>query len=146
MSKRINSRNKGASSEREFAGAIHDHLNVRLVRVLDQSRNGGFDLAPAPDQAGPEVDTLRGLAIECKRYQAIPPHLMARFWQQATKQAEAAGLVPALAWRADRHPWRVTVPLGWLAGMGTSMDLELTAALSLEAFCLAIRELSRRPA
>jgi hypothetical protein len=30
--------------------------------------------------------------------------------------------------------------------MGTSMDLAMTAALSLEAFCLAIRELSRRSA
>jgi hypothetical protein len=86
------------------------------------------------------------LAVEVKRYQAIPPHLMTRFWQQATKQAEAAGLVPALAWRADRHPWRVTVPLGWLAGMGTTTDLAFTATLAVEAFALAVRELSRRSA
>ena len=145
MSK-INSRAKGASSEREFANAIHDHLGVRLVRVLDQSRSGGFDLAAAPDQAGPEVDVLRGLAIECKRYAGIQQHMLCRFWDQATRQAEAAGLVPALAYRADRQPWRVIVPLSWLAGMGTSLDLELTAALSLEAFCLAIRELSGRSA
>lgn len=136
----INSRQKGASSEREFAGLIHEQLGVKLVRVLDQSRGGGFDLAVSPDQAGPVVDALRGLAIECKRYGAITPSLMERFWSQAVRQAEAAGLIPALAWRADRQPWRVTIPLSWLAGMGTSLDLEFTATLAVEAFCLAVRE------
>lgn len=138
----INSRQKGASSEREFANLIRDNLGVRLVRVLDQSRGGGFDLAPAPDQSGPVVDTVRGLAIECKRYSNITPSLMERFWSQAVRQAAAAGLIPALAWRADRSPWRVTIPLAWLAGMGTSMDLEFTATLAVEAFCLAVRELA----
>jgi len=138
----INSKQKGASSEREFAGLIHDHLGVKLVRVLDQSRAGGFDLAVSPDQAGPVVETVRGLAIECKRYGNITPHLMTRFWSQAVRQAENAGLIPALAWRADRQPWRVTIPMSWLAGMGTSMDMEFTATLGVEAFCLAVRELA----
>lgn len=138
----INSRQKGASSEREFANLIHDHLGVKLVRVLDQSRGGGFDLAPAPNQEGPVVDAVRGLALEVKRYNAITPSLMERFWSQAVRQAEAAGLIPALAWRADRQPWRVTIPLAWLCGMGTSMDLEFTATLAVEAFCLAVRELA----
>ena len=138
----INSRMKGASSEREFAGLIRDNLGVKLVRVLDQSRGGGFDLAPAPNQEGPVVDALRGMAIECKRYGAITPHLMTRFWAQAVKQAEAAGLVPALAWRADRQPWRVTVPLSWLAGMGESREIEYAVTLSVEGFALAVRELA----
>lgn len=138
----INSRQKGASSEREFAGLIHDQLGVKLVRVLDQSRGGGFDLEPEPNQEGPVVDAVRGLALEVKRYNAITPSLMERFWSQATRQAENAGLIPALAWRADRQPWKVTVPLSWLAGMGTSHDLEFTATLAVEAFCLAVRELA----
>ena len=138
----INSRQKGSSSEREFASLIHDQLGVKLVRVLDQSRGGGFDLAPAPNQEGPVVDTLRGLAVECKRYGSITPHLMTRFWAQAVKQAEAAGLVPALAWRADRQPWRVTVPLSWLAGMGESREIEYAVTLSVEGFALAVRELA----
>jgi len=136
----INSRQKGASSEREFAGLIHDHLGVKLVRVLDQSRGGGFDLAPAPNQEGPVVDAMRGLAIECKRYGNITPHLMARFWAQAARQAEAAGLIPALAWRADRQPWKVTIPLSWLAGMGESKEIEYAVTLSVEGFALAVRE------
>jgi len=138
----INSRQKGASSEREFASLIHDHLGIKLVRVLDQSRGGGFDLAPAPNQEGPVVDAVRGLAIECKRYGNITPHLMARFWAQAVRQAEAAGLIPALAWRADRQPWKVTIPLAWLAGMGESREIEYTVTLSVEGFALAVRELA----
>jgi Holliday junction resolvase len=140
MKAAINSRTKGASSERELAGLIHDHLGVRLVRILTQSRDGGYDLEPAPNQTGPVVDCLRGVALEVKRYQAVTPSLLARFWSQAVRQAEAAGLVPALAWRADRQPWRVTVPLAWLAGMGNGHDLEHTADLSIPAFCLAVRE------
>jgi len=112
------------------------------VRVLDQSRGGGFDLAPAPNQEGPVVDTLRGLAIECKRYGSITPHLMTRFWNQAVRQAKNAGLVPALVWRADRNPWRVTVPLSWLAGMGESVDLEYAVTLTVEGFALAVREIA----
>ena len=138
----INSRQKGASSEREFAGLIHDQLGVKLVRVLDQSRGGGFDLAPAPNQEGPVVDTLRGLAIECKRYGSITPSLIDRFWSQAVRQAEAAGLVPALAWRADRNPWKITVPLCWLGKMGESREIEYAVTLSVEGFCLAVRELA----
>ena len=136
----INSRQKGASSEREFASLIFDHLGIKLVRVLDQSRGGGFDLAPAPNQEGPVVDAVRGLAIECKRYGNITPHLMSRFWAQAVRQAEAAGLIPALAWRADRQPWKVTIPLCWLAGMGESKEIEYAVTLSVEGFALAVRE------
>lgn len=138
----IDSRRKGSQSEREFSALIHDHLGIRLVRILTQSRGGGHDLEPAPGEAGPAVDVLRGLAFECKRYRAIPPALLARFWAQTVRQAQAAGLIPALCWRADRSPWKITVPLCWLADMGTSWDLELTATLAVEAFALAVRELA----
>lgn len=138
----IDSRRKGSQSEREFSTLIHDHLGVRLVRILTQSRGGGHDLEPAPGEAGPVVDVLRGLAFEVKRYRAIPPALLARFWAQSCRQAQAAGLIPALCWRADRSPWKVTVPLCWLCDMGTSWDLELTATLAVEAFALAVRELA----
>ena len=73
MKAAINSRTKGASSEREVAGLIHDHLGVRLVRILTQSRDGGYDLEPARNQTGPVVDCLRGVALEVKRYQAVTP-------------------------------------------------------------------------
>ena len=138
----INSRLKGAGAERELAGLIHEHLGVRLIRRLDQARGGGHDLEVAPGHEGPVAATLAGLAIECKRYQTITPAALAGFWGQATRQATAAGLVPCLAWRANRHPWYVTVPLSWLipGTAGHPDDLAYTATLPLDAFCLAARE------
>lgn len=40
----INSRNKGASAEREFSNIIYQWAGIRLIRNLEQSRSGGFDL------------------------------------------------------------------------------------------------------
>ncbi len=138
----INGRRKGASAEREFAGLIHENLGVRLIRRLDQARGGGHDLEPAPGQSGPAADTLAGLAIECKRYQAITPAVMVGFWGQTARQAAAAGLTPCLAYRANRTPWRVVVPLAWLSPdtAGHPADLDYTATLPLPAFCMAVRE------
>jgi hypothetical protein len=68
--------------------------------------------------------------------------VLAGFWDQATKQADAAELIPCLAWRANRHPWQVTIPLSWLMAGAADYpcSIEFTATLPLEAFCLAVRE------
>jgi hypothetical protein len=138
----INGRQKGAGGERELATLIHEHLGVRLMRRLDQARGGGHDLEPAPGQTGPVAATLAGLAIEVKRYSTITPAMMQGFWLQATMQAEAAGLVPCLAYRGNRHPWQLVVPLSWLmpGTAGHPVDLAYAATLPLEAFCLVVRE------
>jgi hypothetical protein len=138
----INGRIKGSAGERELAGLLHEHLGVRLVRRLDQARGGGHDLDVAPGQTGPVAETLAGLAVEVKRYGTITPAMLAGFWGQATRQADAAGLIPCLAWRANRHPWYVTVPLAWLmpGTAGHPVDLAYAATLALPAFCLAVRE------
>lgn len=137
----INSRQKGASSERELATAIQDELGIKLVRVLDQSRDGGFDLDVHPDCTGPVAVALRRFAIESKRYAKITDSLKARFWRQAAKQAENAGRIPALAYRADRQGWRFVVPLAALQpGLGDNLDLTYTAELSIAGFALLVRE------
>jgi hypothetical protein len=86
--------------------------------------------------------TLAGLAIEVKRHATITPAALAGFWDQAVRQAEAASLTPCLAWRQNRNPWQVTVPLSWLMPDTAEHPpgLEFTATLPLEAFCLAVRE------
>ncbi|WP_198402725.1 hypothetical protein [Methylomonas koyamae] len=66
----INSRQKAADTEKEFAGLVHDWAGVRLIRNLEQSSSGGYGLIVHPDEAGPVADSFRRLAIECKRYQA----------------------------------------------------------------------------
>jgi len=89
----INSRQKGAGAEREFAGLVHDWSGVRLIRNLEQIRSGGHDLIVHPDETGSVVNVFRRLAIECKRYQTVTDGLLAKWWAQAVIQAEAVGLV-----------------------------------------------------
>lgn len=136
---RINSRDKGAAAEREFAALVHEQLGAKLERNLSQSRNGGHDLEAVGDD--PTAQALRRFAIECKRYATVTPALLSRFWQQAETQAAKASRVPALAFRADRQAWAVLVPIRALnANFGAWDGIEWTAALSVPAFCALVRE------
>ncbi len=134
------SRTKGASGEREFAGLLHDHLGVRLVRNLEQSRSGGHDLITHPDEAGPVADMLRRYAIEVKRYSKPTDSLIARWWRQAEQQAQEVGALPCLAYRGNRAAWRVVVPLAALMDTITDDGLTYAATLGLEGFCALVRE------
>ena len=143
---RINSRAKGAAAEREFAALLLDLLGVKLARNLEQSRSGGHDLEAVGDD--PAALALRRFAIECKRYAAIPPAMLAKFWEQAESQARRASRVPALAFRADRQEWRVVVPLSALNGevYGEAWGgIEWTAVLSVPAFCALVRDKAHTP-
>ncbi|MBF0283967.1 MAG: hypothetical protein HQL51_05860 [Magnetococcales bacterium] len=120
-------RNKGRAGEQELARLLREHLGVEVRRNLQQSREGGADLAGLP-----------GVALEVKR--AAAPSLSA-WWEQTRRQAHEGGGVPVLAFRLDRRPWRFILPLealGIVGGQGPG--LEATAELSLEAFCLTVRE------
>ncbi|WAR43886.1 putative PDDEXK endonuclease [Methylomonas rapida] len=138
---RINSRQKGASAEREFAGLIADWCGVRLIRNLEQTRSGGHDLIVHPDEIGAVADAFRRLAIECKRYQTATDAQIAKWWTQALIQADDAGLIPVLAYRANRAAWRVVVPIYRInPALGTSQQIEHAATLTVEGFCLSMRE------
>jgi len=140
----INSRAKGASAEREFAGLIQDWVGVRLIRNLEQTRSGGHDLIVHPDETGDAADAFRQLAIECKRYQTATGGNIQKWWSQALTQAEQTGLIPILAYRADRAAWRVVVPLALLnPALSQSRQLDYTATLSIEGFCHAVSESAR---
>ncbi|WP_150051128.1 putative PDDEXK endonuclease [Methylomonas rhizoryzae] len=137
----INSRQKGAGAEREFAGLVRDWTGVRLARNLEQSRSGGHDLIVHPEESGIVAEAFRRLAIECKRYQSASDALIQKWWAQAVEQAVEEALIPVLTYRANRSPWRVVVPI-WLinAGFGDSVEIEYTATLSVQAFCQAVSE------
>lgn len=138
---KINSRQKGAGAEREFAGLIADWAGIRLIRNLEQTRSGGHDLIVHPDEAGPVADAFRQLAIECKRYQTATDAQIQKWWAQAVIQAEGAGLIPLLAYRANRAAWRVVVPICRInPALGTSQQIEHAATLTVEGFCLVVRE------
>ncbi|MGZ5052331.1 MAG: putative PDDEXK endonuclease [Methylobacter sp.] len=134
-----NSRQKGAGAEREFAALVRDWTGTRLIRNLEQSRSGGHDLIVHPDESGSIADAFRKLAIECKRYQTATDALLAKWWGQATEQADSAGLMPILAYRADRSSWRVMVPMALISDrLCQANRIEYTATLSIEGFCHAV--------
>jgi hypothetical protein len=138
--KPINSREKGAAAEREFARLIFDHLGVELRRNLEQSRSGGYDLLPVGE--GPVSLALDAYALEIKRYREFTPAMLAGFWSQAEAQARRAARLPALAFRADRQEWRILLPLHTLnaEAFGPWNGIDWTAAVSVPAFCALIRE------
>ena len=132
----INSRAKGASSEREFCKLIYEWSGVRLIRNLEQSRSGGFDLIVHDDEVGQVADSFKTLAIECKRYSRVTPGLIKTWWTQARRQAEPNGLTPVLAYRADRQNWQVITPLHVInRTLSRNLGLESTAVLSVIGFC-----------
>ncbi|WP_295457504.1 restriction endonuclease [uncultured Thiodictyon sp.] len=137
-------RTKGATAERELAALIFDELGVKLVRNLDQSRRGGHDLIVTDDETGPVAASLARYALEVKRHAATPPGSVRAWWGQAESQAARVGLVPALAYRADRGAWRFVLPLVELRpDLTRAPGIEYTADLSLPAFCAVVREGTR---
>jgi Holliday junction resolvase len=139
--RRIDSRAKGAQAEREFAALIQEHLGVTLRRNLEQSRSGGHDLEAIGDDTA--AVALNRFAIEVKRYRAVTPAMLAKFWEQAEMQARGASRMPILAYRADRQEWRVLVPLASLNGAIFQPSWEgfgWTADVGAEAFCAMVRE------
>ena len=88
------SRTKGKVGERELASLLSDLTGYTVARRV---RN----LAGEDDLQG-----LPGWSIECKRYAAITPALVAGWWAQAQRQAQAVGQEPVLFYRADKGAWR----------------------------------------
>jgi hypothetical protein len=120
---------------------LHEHVGLRLTRNLEQSRQGGHDLTVPEGADGPVAEALGRLAVEVKRYAATPPGSLAAWWGQACRQAEAVGLWPALAYRGDRQPWRVRLPLAALRPDFPYWDGgDLTADLHLAGFAFLVRE------
>ena len=135
----INSRAKGANSELEFSNIVYQLSGVRLIRNLEQSRSGGHDLIVHADEVGQVADSFRALAIECKRYGKVTPGLIKVWWQQALEQGESNGLIPILAYRADRCDWQVVAPLHLInATMVRNMGLDSTCSVSVMGFCRVI--------
>lgn len=130
------SRRKGAAAERELARLLFEELGVEVRRNLEQCRAGGFDLE------ADESDTilLARYAIEVKRHRQATPALLRAWWGQASHQAEQARRTPALAYRGDRAPWHVVVPLTAISPDLPTGGLDYTATLSLPGFCALVRE------
>ena len=125
------SRNKGARVEREIAQKLDLLLGIRFVRNLEQTRSGGGDLV-ADDPAFP-------FSIEIKaRAQGIS--CLAAWKEQASRAAVMCGKIPAVAFKFDRQPIRVAVPLACLCN-GRCDDPAEWAEITLDGFAYAAREI-----
>ena len=96
-----NSRNKGASFEREIGNLLTADLGLKnnVRRILEQTREKHL-----PDLM------LGRWYIECKRYGTGAEPLEA-WWQQVLDATREEG-IPALVFKFNRRPIKVRVPLG----------------------------------
>ena len=106
------SRDKGKSGERELARLLSE-LTGHDVRRRVRNLKGEDDLEGLP-----------GWSIECKRYAAITPGLVAQWWAQAQRQAQATGAEPVLLYRADRGAWRAVWAASLLLPLSAPADDE----------------------
>ena len=95
-----NSRNKGASFEREVANYLKLHLSLQDVkRDIEQYRT-----ADRGDIIG-----IKNYTIECKRYkrpESANGFFRREWWEQVVKAAERAKNKPVLIFKFDHQPIR----------------------------------------
>lgn len=123
-------RRKGNRGEIEFSKAISEHLGETITRELGAARDGGPDLLLGSNWA---VEVKRGETLRLESW-----------WDQACEQAAALYRYPALAYRQNRQPWRILVPLDVvLWGIKTweaQNTLDWAAQVSLPGFATVVRE------
>ena len=124
-----NSRNKGASFEREVANLLTNDLNLtnNIRRILEQTREKHL----------PDLMLGRGY-LECKRYGSGAEPLDA-WWKQVLEATKNKG-IPALVYKFDRRPIKVRVPLGAI-NPSLHLDSPFTADLLWDDFIFLLKEL-----
>ncbi len=123
------SRTKGANFEREIAKELLALTGVTFSRNLRQyQQSGDSDLTPDND-AFP-------FSIECKR-RALARRCDTAWMEQATQAAERDGREPAVIWKSDRQPIRVTIRLNALC---PSWPSDHWCDVSLESFAMVASE------
>ena len=124
-----NSRNKGASFEREVANLLTKDLNLtnNIRRILEQTREKHL-----PDLI------LGRWYLECKRNGTGAEPLDA-WWQQVLDATRQRG-IPALVYKFNRRPIKVRVPLGAI-NPDLHLDSPFTADLLWDDFIFLLKEL-----
>ena len=124
-----NSRNKGASFEREIANELTTRLELKhqLKRILEQTREKHL-----PDLI------LGRWYLECKRY-GSGNEPMDSWWEQVVS-ASGRDKIPALIYKFDRRPIKVRVPLGAI-NPDLHLDSPFTADLLWDDFIFLLKEL-----
>ena len=131
----VNSRNKGATFERQIATQLFGLTGVTFKRDLEQYRAADHgDLLP-DDQAWPFV-------IECKKY-ATGTGCKPAWRAQATAAANATGRFPAVVYKFDRRDVWVSVPVAAIAAAFDRKDTECTewAEVTMEGLAYLAAEI-----
>ena len=126
-----NSRNKGASFEREVANLLNSDLSLSnsIKRILEQTREKHL-----PDLI------LGKWYIECKRYgDGAEP--LAAWWQQVLESSKDKG-IPALVYKFNRRPIKVKIPLVAINPQ-LSINSPYTADLLWEDFIYLLKNISK---
>ncbi len=125
------SRAKGQTGEREISTILRDQTGWDVRRRVRQ-HDGDSDLEGVP-----------GWSVEVKRHRTASRGDIAGWWRQTVAQAERAGAVPVLFFRADRDTWRAVWPLAALLTHQTAdywRAYEWTAEGAIAAWAAAARE------
>ena len=120
---KINSRNKGASFEREVAKLINqyfDEINYdyKVKRNLEQYQEKDLGDLNVPNHT-----------IECKRY-ASGNWYKEQWWQQVCDACRDT--VPVLIWKYNHQPMRVCVPLWAIDWSCDVKDNSVTLVMTFE--------------
>ncbi len=134
-----NSRQKGASAEREVAKLLFAELGMEFKRDLRQYQKADYGDLITDDAAWP-------FCIEVKRYAkgwTCKPAWEAQVWASA----KAAGKLPCVIYRYDGQQWRVRV---WIDAVGEALGAQPVAGVHFDTditgFAWIAREIMARRA
>tara|TARA_R100000781_G_C4047484_1_gene116279 strand:- start:214 stop:615 length:402 start_codon:yes stop_codon:yes gene_type:complete len=120
---KINSRNKGASFEREVAKLLNQYFDeigydYKVKRNLEQYQEKDLGDLNVPNHT-----------IECKRY-ASGNWYKEQWWQQVC--GACGDTVPVLIWKYNHQPMRVCVPLWAIDWSCDVKDNSVTLVMTFE--------------
>jgi Holliday junction resolvase len=128
----VNSRQKGATFERDICRDLQLDLNIKgfVKRDIEQYRTADRGDILIEDDSFPYL-------IECKRYKSGNTYSDA-WWQQVERAAENMKKEPVLVYKFDRQPVTVVMRLEHL--MKDDALHEEKVRMDWEAFCYIARE------
>lgn len=110
----INIRAKGQNGEREIA----DMMNLVVMRVMKDLGHSEADVLAVANTVqrnqnqsavgGNDLSNTFGLSIEVKRQEDLSINA---WWKQCAEAAARNGELPVLAYRQNRKPWRMRLPV-----------------------------------